>query len=57
MKGKTCLNYRGSCHDQFREDFLEKRKMNHERKIRRREERKRRLNENVSLDGGKSVRN
>ena len=43
--------------DQFREDFLEKRKMNHERKIRRREERKRRLNENVSLEGGKSVRN
>ncbi|MEM0134284.1 MAG: IS3 family transposase [Thermoplasmatales archaeon] len=37
----------------FREDFLEKRKVNRERQIRRREERKRRLNENVSMEAQK----
>ncbi|MEM0136471.1 MAG: integrase core domain-containing protein, partial [Thermoplasmatales archaeon] len=43
--------------NRFREDFLEKRKMNHGRQIRRREERKRRLNENVSLEAQKTVQN
>ncbi len=41
---------------EFREEFLEKRKK-HEKDIRRREEKKRRLKENVSFEAGKSVQN
>ena len=42
---------------EFREEFLEKRKAKHERDMRRREEKKRRLNENVSLEDELSVQN
>lgn len=48
---------RWNASQEFREEFLEKRKAKHERDIRRREEKKRRLKENVSLEDELSVQN
>ena len=42
---------------EFRNEFLEKRKRKKEKQLKNREERKRRLKENVSFEAEKSVQN